>query len=560
MSESAPAPGYSRRAIAPLIAGAGLAASAARAQPAASTPPLTTLAPDTVLPAGLHKVPTNLTIKGDLVLSPGARIEIARGATLTVLGQFAAPVGPVFSGEGRADLNRSRTPHAHPEWFGAEADNGAADCLPGLRACLAAHPVMILRAADYWLSDTFVVERPFTRIWGAGYRGADRGQGTRLLVRSGSADVLRVGPDRAPGSVNDFLQGVDIRWLELGRTMPVEPGPRGEPAGLRLQYVLVCQFEGLSSRESGIGFAAVGAVRTYLRDCIAFRSLPGKVRGTWRGFQLGGYESVGLAGTNGSLFVTDCNVSIGGSPGVEDAVGMLLEGGFADTFVINLEVTSLTTGIRIDGAAQRIGGMASVGHANLHLRMPIIDQCGSVGIDIRATSEHALIEISDPYIAISPRGAAAIRATGARGATTIVGGQLIGRSARNSTSAAGLALRGSSGIDVTGLKIADFAVPVSLSDCTGIALSGQVHNPQVRTGSPAIALQHCRNVSVRMRISGADQPFASGVSLSESPPGPVLVDATLIDDTALRTAPVVIGKDARAASWGRDAMLTVIGR
>lgn len=551
-----------RRALAPVLAAsaAGAAAVRAPAQSPAAPGGLAAFPPDTVLTAGLHWVTANLTIKGDLVLLPGARIDIARGVTLTVLGAFSAPVGPVFSGEGRADLNRSRTPAAHPEWFGAETDDAAADCLPALRACLAAHPVMHLRAADYWLSDTFVVDRPFVRIRGAGYRGTDRGEGTRLLVRSGSADVLRVGRDRAPGSVNDFLQGVDIRGMELGRTMPVAPGPRGEPAGLRLQYVLHCQFEGLSARESGIGYAATGAVRTYLRDCIAFRSLPGTTPGTWRGFQLGGFEEIGLAGTNGSVFVTDCNVSIGGAPGVRDSVGLLLEGGFADTFVINFEAIALETGIRVDGAAARMGERAVSAQANLHLRMPVIDQCGSVGIDLRDTSEYALIELTEPYVAVAPGAASAIRFTGTRGATTITGGQLIGRSASGDSDVIGLHGRSASGIDVIGLKIADFARPVSLKGCTRIALAGQVHNPLVRSAAPAVVLQQCRSIRIGLGISGQPRAFAGGVTLAEAPRGPVSIDATLIEDAALGAPPVTIGTEARSARAGRDGLLVIIGR
>lgn len=551
-----------RRALASMLATSAATAAAVRApaQSPAAPGELAAFPPDTVLPAGLHRVRANLTIKGDLVLLPGARIDIAHGATLTVLGAFSAPVGPVFSGGGRADLNRSRTPAAHPEWFGAKTDNGAADCLPALRACLAAHPVMHLRAADYWMSDTFVVDRPFVRIRGAGYRGADQGQGTRLLVRSGSADVLRVGRDRAPGSVNDFLQGVDIRGMELGRTMPVAPGARGEPAGLRLRYVLHCQFEGLSARESGIGFTATGAVRTYLRDCIAFRSLPGTTPGTWRGFQLGGFEEIGLAGTNGSVFVTDCSASIGGAPGVRDSVGLLLEGGFADTFVINFEATALETGIRIDGAAARMGGRAVSGQANLHLRMPVIDQCGSVGIDVHDTSEYALIELTDPYVAVAPGAAAAIRFAGTRGATTITGGQLIGRSASGNSAVTGLHARSASGIDVTGLKIADFARPVSLTGCTGIALAGQVHNPLVRSAAPAVFLQQCHYIRIALGISGQPRAFATGVILAEAPRGPVSIDAALIEDAAIGSPPVTIGREARSARPGRDGQLVIIGR
>lgn len=536
-----------RRALLPYAALAtAMVAGPARGAGGASASPLSGQR-DVMLPAGIHKVEANTTVKGDLTLAPGARIEIAAGRTLTVLGQFSAPVGPVLGGGGTLDLNQGRTPAACPEWWGARANDGAADCLPALRACLAAHPVMLLRAADYFIDDTLVIDRPFARVWGAGYRGAQEGQGTRLLVKSGSADVVRVGLAKSPATVNGFLQGVDLRWMDLSRTRPVE----GDAAGLRVHYVLHCQFEGLSSRESAVGFAVGAAVRTYLRDCIAFRSLPGKVAGkaagTWRGFHLGGMESIGLAGANGSLFLHDCNTSIGGDPGVNDPVGVLLEGGFADTFIANMEVTSHATGIRIDGAAARLGSKAIAGHANLHIRLPIVDQCGLRGIEIRDTSEFALIDIADAYVAVAPGAQAAIVLDGAHGAMTITGGQLIGRSDASRHEAVGLSVRASTGLDVRGLKIADFGRPVVLDGVSGTAVQAQIVNPLIAAGAPAVTLRGCRDVVLRCRVAGKVGAFADGVAFAENTPGNALVETALFDTGAL--------SGVRVRTGGRDASL-----
>jgi hypothetical protein len=543
-----------RRALLPYagLAAAAVAAPGMAAGSAGAPSPLS--ARDVWLPAGTHRVEANTTVKGDLTLAPGARIEIAAGRTLTVLGQFSAPVAPVLGGGGTLDLNAGRTPAAWPEWWGALANDGDADCLPALRACLAAHPVMMLRAADYYIADTLVVERPFARIWGAGYRGSRAGQGTRLLVKSGSADVLRVGGTAPPANVNSFLQGVDLRWMDLSRTRPVE----GEAAGLRIHYVLHCQFEGISSRESTIGFAVSAAVRTYLRDCIAFRSLPGKAAGTWRGFHLGGMESIGLAGANGSLFLHDCNTSIGGDPGVNDSVGVLLEGGFADTFIANMEVTSHATGIRIDGAAARMGARAISGHANLHIRLPIVDQCGLRGIEIRDTSEFALIDLSDAYVAVAPGAQAAIVLDNAHGAITIAGGQLIGRSDAARHQAVGLSARASTGLDVQGIKIADFGRPVVLDAVSATLLQGQIVNPLVEAKAPAVTLRGCQDVVLRCRVGGKAGAFADGVAFAESAPGAVLVETALIDAAALTGVRVRAGP-RDASTPGRYGGLMVAG-
>ncbi|WP_324740334.1 hypothetical protein U8326_11080 [Tsuneonella sp. CC-YZS046] len=545
-----PEAGWRRRDLALLGGGAAtglLVAGSAGAQPLGSG--------HQTLPPGIHRITEDLVIAADLSLAPGARIEVAPGRTLTLKGHFSAPVSHIFTGAGWVDLNHSRTPAAFPEWWGAIAGDGNADCLPAFSACLAAHPIMLLRAADYYLSDSFVIERPFARIWGAGYRGAQDGQGTRLLVKSGTVDVLRVGPARFPGAVNDFLQGVDIRWMELGRTLPVAP----DAAGLRAQYLLHCRFEGLSARESSIGFAAKGVVRSYFSDCIAFRSLPGSTPGSpYRGFLLGGAEQVGLAGANGSIFVVDCNVSIGGAPGVADSVGLLLEAGFADSFIENFEATGLQTGIRIAGDAGKIGGMAVAGHSNLHIRMPIIDQCSAVGIELLDLSGHAIVDISDPYVAVAPGARAAIAAQAAHGAWSIIGGQLIGRSDSNSPGATGLWVQDSSGLDVTALKLVDFASPVHLSRCTGSVLRGQIHNPGKRSDAAAVALDNCSDTQLDLRISGKTKAFANGIAVNGQGSGVLALSVAMIDGDAI-AGEKILSNGRSLGSSGRHGAIDVTG-
>lgn len=496
---------------------------------------------DTVLTPGTWRVESDLILTSGLIVSPGARIEVAAGCTLTITGAFSAPVEPVFTGAGTVDLNGAALMAAHPEWFGAQPGNGAADCLSAFRACLAAHPVMLLRPDDYYLSDTWTIERPFVRIWGSGYLGRMRGEGTRLIVKSATADVVRVGPSRQPGAVNDFLQAVDLRWMNLGRTEPVNSGSGREPAGLRVQYVLLCQFEALSSRENGIGFSAVGAVRSYFRDCIAFRSLPGVTAGTFRGFHLGGLDQIGLAGANASVFLNDCNVSIGGSPGVDDPVGLILEGGFADSFITNFEATALNAGIRVVGRTEGLSVAATTGHANLHIRMPIVDQCRSVGIEIADTSDFSLIDISDCYIAVASGAEAAIRCSAARGATSIVGGQLIGRSDQHGR-AVGMEIAESRGVETAALKIADFRRPVVIRKSSGIRLNGQITNPVVRAEGAAISVADSLATTIDMGVNGLPGAFSEAVVVNGAPSDAVRLAPHLVDPKAVRGKIAVVKK------------------
>ncbi|WP_294256619.1 hypothetical protein [uncultured Sphingomonas sp.] len=513
-----------------------------------------------ILPAGIHRIAADQTIDGDLQLQPGAVLDIAAGATLRILGEFAAPVARVFTGAGRVDLNHGRTPHAHPEWWGAAPGNGAVDSLPALTACLAAHPILHLLPADYFLSDTWVIERPFVRVSGMGFRGTTAGTGTRLVVTNGTADVLRVGPATRPGTVNDYPQNIVVTGIALCRSAPVAGDSAYPPAGMRAQFLLYARFEELSAAEHGIGFVARGLVRSQMINCVAFRSIPGTRRGApWRGFFLDGTQAIGLAGGNASLFLTDCNATIGGDPALGDNVGLLLEGAFADSFITNFETAGPATGIRVDGRTAAIGGRARDGHVNLHLHMPVIDQCGAIGIDIRDTSPQALIDILDPYIAAAPSAKAAIQCVAQRGALSIHGGQMVGgTNSRSGGSAAGLLARDSAGVQVTGLKVLEHVAPVQLERCRGFAVQVWVGASR-DMGGPAASLRQCSRGSVSLLLCCNAPAYATGVQL-DTDSRRLRIDTTGIDDAAIgggADGRVRIGN--RSAAQARSADILIEG-
>ena len=555
-------PGLSRRAMLPVMAGmgwggAGLAFGVAPARAAAQPLPE---APATMLTPGVHRVEANLTIRGDLMVPPGTTIEIAADRTLTLLGSLMAPVAHIFTGAGTVDLNHSRVVEAHPEWWGAAPGDGGKDSLPALTACVAAHPVMRLLAADYFLSATLVVERPFCRIIGAGYRGTEAGRGTRLIVTNGRDDVMRVGPVSRPRTVNDFPQNIEIQGLALARSATLDTGGGARPVGLRAQFLLFARIEDVSAAEHAIGFVARGLVRTIVTNCIAFRSLPGDRDGQpWRGFLLDGSDDIGLAGGNASLFLIDCNATIGGNPGVADGVGLLLDGAFADSFVSGFETAGVATGIRVDGRAEALVGRGRNGHVNLHLTMPIIDQCGTIGIDIRDTSAHSLIDIAEPYVAVSPSAEAALRFDRMRGAVTLTGGQCVGNT--NSAAggqAAGLMAKDSNGIQVTGLKILEHVRPVVIERSAGLSLRLLVANPAFRSPDAAITLNDCAGGLVAPLIMGRDGAFVTGIRIGGR--STLSIDATGIMPSAVGGNQQRVMNSSRSlAIPSREAALVIDG-
>lgn len=521
--------GIDRRALFPIGAGlAGVAlAPVAGAQPRALA--------TSILDAGTHQIMADTRWDEDILVHPGATIAIAAGATLTLNGGLQAPVDRIFTGEGKVDLNQSHIPHAHPEWWGAAPGRGDIDSLGAMRACLAAHPVMHLLPADYYLSDTLVIDRPFTKVRGAGFRGTDGWRGTRLVVTHGQRDVLRVGPATRPASVNDYPQNIDVRHIALCRSVPVD----GPATGLTAQFLLYAHFEQLSAAEHGVGYRAHGLVRTQMNDCVAFRSLPGARKGeSWRGFVLDGMEDIGLAGGNASLFLRDCNATIGGDPGISDGVGLLMEGAFADSYIQNFEATAVASGIRVDGRSSQIGERARNGHVNLHIAMPIIDQCGDAGIVIRDTSEHMLIDISEPYVAVSASAKAAIHFHRMRGSASITGGQLVGMTNSDAGGdAVGLLASESEGFQTHGLKIMEHDRPLILSACQGFVVNAYVGNPRHRTSRPAALIANSGRGTMALIVTGDKGAFPCGMQ---------------IDGTCHRIKIDVTGHDVMALRNGHD--------
>ncbi|MEO1968984.1 MAG: hypothetical protein ABGW87_09770 [Sphingomonadaceae bacterium] len=458
-------------------------------------------------------------------------------------------------GDGILDLNASSASSAHPEWWGARSD-GTGDSGPALIACLAAHPVMQLAHGDYAIATSWRISRPFCRIEGAGFRGTSRGQGTRIVVTNGHDDVLRVGTDEAPSHVNDFIQNISIRGIALDRSAKVEGGA----AGLRAQFLLYAEFEEISAAEHATSFVCLGLVRTRMRNCVAFRSLPGTQRSDWRGFYLDGMHSIGLAGGNASLFLEDCNVSIGGNPEVTDPVGLLLDGAFADSFIIDFETAGVDTGIRIDGRADELGRRAKSGHANLHIRMPIIDQCSEAGLDLRNCSRSALIDVSEPYVALSPTGKAALRLQNMSGSLTVAGGQFLG-GMNNAAGGRGVGIhaRNSAGLATSGLRVQDMAYPVRLESCSLCDLRLQIRNDQQPSKGPAMAIEGCSNTLCSPLIGGRDNAFPAAVEITKAR-GSHAIELTGIDAQALSSAGVKLLIDAKPANApGRYGVVTANG-
>ena len=514
------------------------------------------------LAAGRHLVAANLVVRADIMVMPGATIEVAAGKTLTLLGDFQAPIAQIFTGPGRIDLNASRAAAAYPEWWGAARNDSSHDSLPALRACVAAHPVTLLGAADYFIGDTWKIDTPHRRIWGAGKDWGGPNQGTRIIVIGGDKDCVQLGLDKAPaGGMNAYLQSVDLRWMELARSAAPRATDGGTAAGLRVRHTFDCVVEGISANEHAVGFSIFGAVYTHLRDCHAFRSSPSDKRGraSFWAFHLDG-RSVVASGGNASIYLNDCGASMGGAHGVSDSIGAYLQGAFADTYIQNFETSQLATGMRVDGMAPTLKPeTARAGHGNLHVLLPVIDGYSASGIDLVNLGPYAAIDIVDPYFGPAPGAFAGLFVHQSKGLVSVIGGQLIGwYDALNGGNGIGIFGQNAEGIGIHGAKVIGFRRPISLEGCRNFTIDAAINNPGERAGQAAVALLDCAYGQIRSRIAGQAGAFPAGIDLRGGNHH-LSIDAAAIDAGCLSGGAAAMVMGARDNAGLRPASIAISG-
>ena len=455
---------------------------------------------------GVRRIVRDTVIAETLTMLPGARFDVAPGTTLTLLGDLIASAETIFSGS--IDLTRSRIVAARPEWWGARAGAGGNDCSPALEACLAAHFIVQLGAGDYAISRTLEVARQNRRIRGIA-RFKNLG-GTRLLLAAATGPVLRAGTEADPGSLNAHIAGLDLAGLELARNVMPQSA---DAVGLRVAHVLDAVFTDIRSIEHPVGYSVKAAVRAYLRDCLAFRSTTrGAAAGDqFIGFDLGG-ESAGMAGGNASVYLIDCNAATGAQPSLARSIGVRLTRGIADTFLTRFECASLAEGIVINGEAQTLSPERRRGaHCDVTIDSCVLDQCTHTGISVSNLSDQAAVQITNPYVALSPTGVAAIALADIGGGLTIDGGQLLGQGVAAAGSAVGVSMTRCSGIAIDGLKLLAFPRAATVKASHGLDLVMTIVNNERRSSHPAIDIAGSGAINLRPTIHGIAQAYAGGV-------------------------------------------------
>lgn len=404
----------------------------------------------------------------------------------------------------------------YPEWFD---ESGGADFLAALEECIQLCPVTSLGARDYPISDTWVIQSENRTVKGTSRFNRTAGAGPRITMADADKDIIFVGyasqPSGAPeqdASGAGFLKNVTLEDFAICRTVAPSPwgditDPTSVGAGLRVQYVLKCNFRRLLVQDGALGVYAGGTIYTKFDDVEARidRNTSAGNQDTCRGWYLDGNRGFGYAGGNASIYINRC-VGVGGrkNGSTIDAnipVGMVAKGSFVDSFIDNFEVAGTSKGMVIDGT-----GASAFGTVDLEIFHPVIDQYDTLGIEINNIGQ-AAIELIAPYIAWNGAGNAGLLLSTGSG-VTVLGGQIIGGS--------GLSCASLSNSVIDGLKLRECSAPVQLTDCDSLKVVVQCNNRSA-AATQAVNMTNCARCKVEPLViaaSAAPTNFTYGINLA----------------------------------------------
>ena len=419
------------------------------------------------------------------------------------------------------------------EWFGA-VPNGP-DCLAALQAAVLLCPVVVLDNDDYYISSTLKMNTPSRRLVGHRGRSQSRYQGTRLIVRSATADTLQLGPDTAPaGGINDFLIDVGLSSLTLTRDRAPSMSAQnvGQPTGLRSRYLLNADVEHVFAAQHAIGYYYGGVVSSRYTDCRSLRSIAGSGSVDFvQGHYLDGTLTGFAAGGNASLYLFTCS-SEGGAGITGDVTGMVANGAFVDTFVRDFETSSQKKGIVVAGT-----GNSGSQNSNIDfiLDHPVLDGCTDRGIEIASVAPGGVVSLIDAYVAVAGGSAlACIHVHDGAGCVRISGGQAICfPNSEAGGDALGIYADSQVGLVVDHIAIVGSKRPIALLTCADSEITPEIDNLTINAVEGAVYLADSTRVRIAPKVTGGTAVFPSGVALAGAGNTRIQVDWTRIQDASL---------------------------
>lgn len=479
-----------------------------------------------VLAGGNFIISGVLTCPGYVEMLSNAVLTTPSAASVAFNGGFSAPIGLAFGPNVTVTFNPQFFSTGYPEWWGAVTNNPAIDCAPALTACVAACPTTLLQLAHYYTATLWTMDTNNRTVIGQSvdvnsviapftYSNA-----TIIISNSATDDICIIGTYTQPvGGINKFLQGFDIRNVSFARaTAPTPPtsgmfyGAPGSAggAGVRIQYVLSCQFTKLQSAESFYAYYLSGVVGCHFDDCGAARLSAGSTptNDGFFGWFLDASASIGTVDGIASGYIRRCGASQSEAlSSFTYSYGLYTYEGFTDIYISQFETGGVYNGIICNQAP------ASVSQ-DLMIMDCVLDSCKTIGIGIFGNSVNiGAFTIRGCYVANTTASSTGslIYISGMPGHGIIADCQLVGGAA---TPCFGIQYVGPAAlIDVTDCLMTNVKRPFFAS----AAFGGYVRFNAVAnfvTGFDAALLSDCSRMVIEPGVSGVANAYVNGINMS----------------------------------------------
>ena len=419
-----------------------------------------------------------------------------------------------------------------PEWFGAVP--GGADCLAALQACLALCPVTLLANDDYYISAAWRISTSQRAVVGRRGRPLARGQGTRLIVISATADVLQIGAATYPGTIAAMPRDITIDGVAVARDRSPSMADMtpNNATGVRVTFAQNVELAHVFAAEHALGFYYNGTVACRVQDCRAYRTVVGV--GTadfWRGHYADGTPNIGLAGGNSGLFLDKCSAetSLTFVGGID---GLTCFGAFAGTYVRDFKSSGARRGAVVSGT----GTSGAIGtNIDLQIEHGVFDGCADKGIEVQSVAPGGIVKIVNPFVAIAGSTSNyGIYIHDGDGTVAIEGGQTIcTANGQAGGTAIGIFAQSQNGLSIVGNVVAESKRPISLTSCKRFRLEATVRNLTVVPSEGGVFVSASSLGYINAAIEGAPAELPVGVELTGSSNATIEVDCTLIDLSAI---------------------------
>ena len=414
-----------------------------------------------VIPKGTYLVSTNSTFTVPVTMEYGAVITVPTGITLTFNGTFTAGVYQCFNctGTGAVVFLPTKTAVGNAEWWGATPGDPSVTGVAASVTCAAINAALIaltktqLMPADYWIDARLYMGLQWKELAGYGenFAGSVSNLVTRVLSTSATADIIQVGPDTYPGSINALFQGNKVNNIYFSRI--VASDITSTCTGVKNQYTLYALFENIVAAESIYGWQFYGTVQTRVNRCRAFRSVAG-TGGTdlWYGFYVNGAAVIsGLNSGNASLYLNYCTASMGTV--ISNSAGFYIDQRLTDVFLESPETTACATGVQVLGNASN--ATFNYENGDVQIKNPIVDGFTYAGIWFKNMNKFGSAEVTSGYYGAASGARAAVAIDDSTGAIRISGGQAIMVSA---TTSSGVGIANSNGVIIDRMIIMEAGV------------------------------------------------------------------------------------------------------